>query len=260
MQLILGDCVERMKELASESVDMVLTSPPYDNMRIYNGYHFDFEQIAAQIYRVLKNSGVNVWIVKDSVLKGNRSLNSFRQALFFQSIGFNVYDTMIYEKASATLPHTRRYRDAFEYMFIFSKGQPKTVNLLSDRKNRWGGTLNWGRKTVRETDGKLTERRRIPVKEYGIRYNIWRYNTGKNHSASDTIAYKHPAIFPEKLAEDHILSWSNEGDIILDPMMGSGTTGKMAIKNGRDFIGIEISEEYLKIAEERIKLAGKLNF
>ncbi|TVM02306.1 MAG: site-specific DNA-methyltransferase [Candidatus Brocadia sp. WS118] len=251
-KLLLGDCAVRMKELESESVDLVVTSPPYDSIRNYNGYKFDFETIGNELFRLLKKGGIIVWVVKDSINKGNRSLTSFKQALFFQSIGLIVYDIIIYEKASATLPHPRRYRDAHEFMFIFSKGRPKTVNLLSDRKNRWGGTTNWGQKTVRETDGKLTKRKSQIVKEYGVRYNIWRYNTGKRHSASDDLAFKHPAIFPEKLAEDHILSWSNPDDLVLDPMMGSGTTGKTAVKNGRNFIGIEISEEYLKIAEERI--------
>ena len=247
-----GDCLEVMKGMEDKSVDLTVTSPPYDNLRTYNGYTFNFEEIAKELYRITKDGGVVVWVVKDSILKGNRSLNSYRQALFFQDIGFNVYDVIIYEKAGCGNPHPKRYRDAFEYMFVFTKGLPKTVNLITDRKNVYGGQTQRGTKTIREISGELTERKKTVVAEYGVRFNLWRYATGMNNSTADKNAFKHPAIFPEKLAEDHIIAWSNEGDTVFDPMAGSGTTLKMAKLNNRNFIGCEISSEYCDIIKERV--------
>jgi site-specific DNA-methyltransferase (adenine-specific) len=167
-----------------------------------------------------------------------------------------VFDVMIYSKTSGGMPHKNRYRDAFEYMFILSKGIPKTINLIKDRKNKWGGTTTYGKCNVREKDGTLGKRKPIEVAMLGYRYNIWEYATGKGHTTSDKIAWQHPAMFPEKLAYDHIISWSNEGDLILDPFLGSGTTCKMAKQLGRNYIGIDISQEYIDIAKERVKLIG----
>jgi len=248
-----GDCLELVKQLESNSIDLVITSPPYDNLRDYNGYTFDFEGIAKELYRVVKDGGVCVWVVKDAVIKGNRSLTSFKQGLLFQQIGFNMYDIVIYSKSSASLPHKGRYHDTFEFMFILSKGKPKTINLLKDRKNKYGGTTTWGNKTVREKDGSLTDKGKKNIPEFGTRFNVWEYATGKGNTTSDIKAFEHPAIFPERLAEDHIKSWSNEGDLVLDIMCGSGTTCKMALKNNRKFLGFEISEEYCNIANERIQ-------
>lgn len=268
MRLILGDCAEKLKELESESIDMVLTSPPYDDMdenfnsmpknglRRYKGYSWDFKTIAQELFRAMKKGGVLVWVVNDPTIKGSESLVSSLQKIYFRKVGFNIHDTMIYEKTGCAMPSPNRYLASFEYMLVLSKEKPKAHNLIEDRKNRfperWGG----GRK-VRNKDGTWSYRNRYVAKEYGRRFNVWRYNNGgQGYGHSDGLANLHPATFPEKLAEDHILSWSNPNDVVLDPMMGSGTTGKIAVKNGRDFIGIEISEEYLKIAEERIKLAS----
>ena len=246
-----GDCLEVMKTMADKSVDMVLTSPPYDNLRTYKGYTFNFEGIAKEIYRVLKDGGVCVWIVGDATIKGSETGTSFKQALYFKEIGFNLHDTMIYAKGSGGLPHRGHYTGSFEYMFVFSKGKPKTFNPIYDRKNKSFGRET-GIKTVRELNGILTQRKSLKIKEYGIRFNIWEYFNANGVGQKDKIAYKHPATFPEKLAEDHILSWSNEGDTILDPMAGSGTTLKMAKKNNRNYIGIEISPEYIDIINKRI--------
>ena len=246
-----GDNVKVLREFPDNCIDLTVTSPPYDNLRTYKGFEWDFEGIAKELYRVTKDGGVVVWVVKDSTNNGNKSLTSFKQCLFFQEIGFNVYDVMIYSKSSGGMPHKRRYRDAFEFMFVLTKGRPSTVNLIKDRINKYGGTTT-GTVTVREKDGLLSDRRSIKVQELGYRYNIWEYATGNGNSTSDKIAFEHPAIFPEKLAEDHIISWSNEGDIILDPFIGSGTTAKMAVLNDRKYIGIDISGEYVEIAKRRI--------
>jgi DNA modification methylase len=252
MKIYNEDCLDTMARMPDGFVDLTVTSPPYDNLRDYKGYCFDFENVAKELYRITKQGGVVVWVVKDSVKKGDRSLTSYRQAIYFQDLGFNVYDVIIYEKAGCGKPHPKRYRDSFEYMFIFSKGLPKNVNLISDRKNFYGGQTQRGKNTIRGIDGKLTERKKTLVAEYGVRFNLWRYATGMNNSTSDKYAFNHPAIFPEKLANDHIISWSNEGDLVYDPFMGSGTTAKMAILNNRNFIGSEISKEYCEIAEKRI--------
>jgi len=247
-----GDCVEVMSQWQNNVIDLTVTSPPYDNLRDYKGYEFDFEGIATQLYRVTKQGGIVVWVVGDATIKGSETGTSFKQALYFKEIGFNLHDTMIYSKAGFQYPATNRYHQTFEYMFIFSKGKPKTFNPIKDRKNKWDGP--WGRKTSRNKDGTLTEKKReIKNNEYGQRYNVWYYSIGKGNSTRDEIAYKHPAIFPERLARDHIVSWSSPEDIVLDPMCGSGTTLKEAKKLNRQFVGIDISEEYCAIANERLE-------
>jgi site-specific DNA-methyltransferase (adenine-specific) len=252
------DCLVTMGKMSDCFVDLIVTSPPYDNLRDYKGYSFPFEEIAQELYRVTKQGGIVVWVVKDATINGNKTLTSFKQCLYFQSIGFNVYDVMIYSKTSGGLPHKNRYRDSIEYMFILSKGKPKTINLIKDRKNKYGGTYTFGKTSVREKNGILEQRTQRLVEDYGYRYNIWEYATGKGNSTSDKFAFEHPAIFPEKLANDHIISWSNEGDLVYDCFMGSGTTCKMAKINNRNFIGSEISIEYCEIAEQRIKMCGGL--
>lgn len=241
------DCVEGMKRLPDESVDLTVTSPPYDNLRTYNGYSFDFESVARELYRITKEGGVVVWVVGDQTVKGSETGTSFRQALFFMEAGFNLHDTMIYEKAQACYGSNLCYLQAFEYMFVFSKGKPKVINFIRDRKNKRHGVESMSVSGLSK-DGKKADRHRKEMKEYGKRKNIWRYGVGGGKTG-------HPAVFPEQLAYDHIVSWSNEGDIVLDPFIGSGTTGKMAAKAGRRYIGFEISEEYCEIARKRIQAA-----
>jgi site-specific DNA-methyltransferase (adenine-specific) len=244
------------RELRDESVDMILTSPPYDNLRNYKGYEFDFEAIAPELFRVLKQGGVMVWVVNDATIDGSETGTSFKQALFFKEIGFKLNDTMIYLKTNPMpAPNRYRYFSAFEYMFVFSKGYPVTFNpLLAPRSNMTGDKrrirhLRYGR----NKDGIYPDKYVVyTVQEQVKRTNVWEYSVGMNNTTTDKIAYSHPAIFPEALAEDHILSWSNEGDVIYDPFSGSGTTGKMARKHGRNFIGSEISKEYCEIAWKRI--------
>lgn len=242
-----------MRGMPDKSVDLTVTSPPYDNLRTYNGYTFNFEEIAKELYRVIKQGGVIVWVVGDQTINGSESGTSFKQALYFKEIGFNLHDTMIYDKGKVIFPSPVRYHQCFEYMFVLSKGAPNAINLLSDRKNKWSGS--WGKRSFRQPDGSLKQKEQIKLKANGVRFNIWKINTGYMHTTLDRFAFEHPAMFPEKLAKDHILSWCNEGDMILDPLMGSGTTGKMAKILNRNFIGIEISEKYFKIAHQRINNA-----
>tara|TARA_R110000868_G_scaffold101057_1_gene278209 strand:- start:9540 stop:10343 length:804 start_codon:yes stop_codon:yes gene_type:complete len=249
--IICGDNCEVMRTLPSESIDLVVTSPPYDNLRTYGGNSWDFEGVAQQLWRVIKPGGVVVWVVADATINGSETGTSFRQALRFIEIGFRLHDTMIYEKAGCSLPSDNRYLASFEFMFVFSKGAPVAYNLIEDRENRfkrWGGGV-----VVREQNGEFTHRATKEHRDIGRRFNIWRYVNGKGYSTEDLFAHRHPAIFPESLARDHILSWSNENDIVLDPFSGSGTTAKMAKHNGRRFIGIEINPEYVEIANKRLQ-------
>lgn len=256
-KVICSDCLSEMKKIPTDSIDLIITSPPYDDLRTYNNStiwnHEIFKPIAREMYRIMKPGGTVVWVVGDKTENGNKSATSFRQALYFQEIGFFIFDTIIYEKTGSGPPHPNRYFNSFEYMFVLSKDQkPKTINLLRDKKNKHGGSTTFGEVTRREKDGSLTNKGKKTIQEYGIRTNIWRYSNGKGFSTKDKVAYEHPAIFPEKLAEDHILSWSDEGDIVLDPFGGSGTTCKMAKRLQRSFIYIDKVPEYCEIATKRI--------
>lgn len=252
-----GDCLELMKSIQDGSVDLTVTSPPYDNLRTYNGFSWDFKGVAKELYRITKNGGVVVWIVGDATVKGSETGTSFRQALYFMECGFNLHDTMIYDKGNCPFPDKTRYYNVFEYMFVFSKGKPKTFNPIFDRKNKCGGKKIQST-TQRRPDGSLTKtsaeihKTGRKIKEYGSRFNIWSISPGKGKSTLDDYAFEHPAIFPEQLAKDHIISWSNPSDTVLDCFMGSGTTGKMAVLTDRNFIGIELDKKYFSIAEKRI--------
>ena len=245
------DCVECMKQIEDNTIDLTVTSPPYDDLRKYNGYSFDFENTAKELYRITKDGGIVVWVVGDKTEKGSESGTSFKQALYFKEIGFNLHDTMIYMSDKPPLTHNR-YEQKFEYMFVFSKGKPKTFNPIME-ECKYAGSDKKAR-TFRHTGDELQETHiKNKVNKEKIKGNVWYFSTGYNKSTKDIIAFKHPAIFPEQLANNHIISWSNEGDTVLDPFMGSGTTAKMSKLNGRNFIGFELSKEYCDIAEERLK-------
>jgi site-specific DNA-methyltransferase (adenine-specific) len=245
------DCLKVLPTLADNSIDLVITSPPYDNIRDYNNsssWNFDiFKSIANELQRILINNGTIVWIVNDSTINGSETGTSFKQALYFKEIGLNIHDTMIWEKETSPFQHNNRYINVFEYMFILSKGKPKTTNLIKDRKNKHGGTIIHG--TQRQKDGSLIPHSRngFKIKEYGNRFNVWKINSEKANKTN------HPAVFPLQLVSDHIKTWSNENNTVLDCFMGSGTTG-IACKNlNRKFIGIEIDKKYFDIAKNRIE-------
>ena len=247
-----GDSAVMLAALPDACIDLTVTSPPYDNLRAYNGYSWDFDAIATQLYRVTKPGGVVVWVVGDATVNGSETGSSFRQALGFMEIGFNLHDTMIYNKDSFRYPQDNVYHQVFEYMFVFSKDKPKTINFLIDRKNIHVDRNSKNMK--RESDGSKTFREKFSASEYGKRYNIWKYAQGKGGSTNDII--NHPAIFPEALARDHIISWSNPGDIILDPFAGSGTTAKMSKVLSRHWLGFDISQEYVDLANRRVAAAN----
>jgi site-specific DNA-methyltransferase (adenine-specific) len=252
---IYNECnLETMARMPDEFVDMTLTSPPYDDLRVYNGYHFQYEATVPELYRVTKQGGVVVWIVGDATVDGSETGSSFRQALFFKEVGFRIHDTMIWQKTNPMPMDSRipRYLQAFEYMFIFSKEKPKTCNHLRDECKKVGVSAHNNYPARRENGAKSNERvisKTPAVKPTRVRYNIWPLPV---NGATDKLAKLHPATFPEKLARDHITSWSNEGDIIYDPFAGSGTTLKMAEALNRRWIGSEISEEYVQLAHQRL--------
>lgn len=254
------DCIKFMKKLPDNCIDLTVTSPPYDDLRDYESkliWNYNtFRKVARELYRVTKKGGVVVWVIGDKTDRGNKSLTSFKHALYFQEVGFNIFDVIIYEKAGSGPPHPNRYFNSFEYMFVLSKGRPKTINLLKDKKNSCAGMSTFGDITRREKDGSLTNKGKKVINEFGVRTNIWRYNNGKGFSSKDKIAYEHPAIFPEKLVEDHIKSWSNPGDIVFDPFGGSGTTAKVSIELDRQWIYVEKVEKYCDIAKKRLKNVG----
>jgi len=269
-QIYNQNCIEGMNAMNAESVDLCITSPPYDDLRTYNDsskWDFNvFQDVAQALTRVLKPGGVIMWNVGDSTINGSETGSSFRQALYFmESCGLKLHDTMIYEKTGSAYcsgPKSVRYTQIFEYCFILSKGKPKTINLIQDKPNKWAGITSWGNAKTRKKDGDMHDpgRKSNPIREFGVRTNIWRIKNSGGFGQSSKESYKHPATMPEELAQDHIITWSNPGDLVIDPFMGSGTTAAMAIQTERNYIGFEIDDEYYKLCQSRLtKLQTNLN-
>jgi len=257
LNIYCGDCVKVMSEMPSELIDLTVTSPPYGNLRNYNGYSFDFVAVAQELYRLTKQGGVVVWIIGDRVVDGSETGISFQQALFFKEVGFKLHDTMIYEKLNGMPLNHNRYEQKSEYMFVLVKGSLTVFNGLREpcvgagKVNTGGARVGIASRQERDANfggwgyGK-------PIKQDKLRSNVWKYYTGNGHSTTDRGVFSsHPAVFPEALAQDHILSWSREGDAVFDPMCGSGTTLKMALLNHRKAIGVDISEEYCALSAVR---------
>ena len=252
------DCRDTMQRMKEEDikVDLVITSPPYNNLRTYNHsstWNFDiFKEIAKLLYDITADGGIVVWVVGDATINGSETGTSFKQALYFMECGFKLHDTMLFEKNSSSFPAKRtgnRYTQIFEYMFVFSKGKPKTAHLICDKENKWKNFTNWGKNTNYNKNGELIQTNDIkPVPEFSPRNNIWKYTVGFNINEG-----KHPAVFPYQLAEDHILTWSNEGDLVFDPFTGSGTTASAALCNNRKFIGSEIDKTYFDFIPNNIQ-------
>lgn len=249
--IVEGDCTEILKNFDADSVDMVLTSPPYDALRNYKGYQFPFDLIASELCRVLKPGGVIVWVVADATIEGSETGTSFKQALHFRELGLNLHDTMIFRKRNP-IPqiYRRRYTNEFEFMFVFSKGAVRVHNPIMVDCLHAGLELNTTTYKNYSKNDQVRSKLANPVKDKKLKGNIWEYVVGKNKE--DQEAKDHPAPFPCELARDHILSWSNEGDLVLDPMCGSGTTCKVARELNRQFIGIEIGAQYVELARRRV--------
>ena len=254
IELINDGCLIALTKLDENSVDLTVTSPPYDNLRTYNGNNAQWgeavwKSVIEELYTVTKPGGVVVWVVGDATIKGSETGTSFKQALWAKECGFNLHDTMIWNKQNcSSVGSMNRYENTFEYMFIWSKGTPKTTNIIKDKPNKRAGEMQNG--SIRQVDGSVRKTTGYGIRaiaEFGRRHNVWNVFPAKAKKER-----LHPAPFSEQLAHDHIISWSNEGDTVLDPFMGSGTTGKMAKQLGRNFIGIELDETYFNIAKERI--------
>lgn len=248
MKLYNGDCLEVMKDIPDKSIDCIITSPPYDDLRNYNST-IDFEILAKELYRVTKNGGVVVWNVNDKIKNGTKSLSSFRQCLLFNEVGFNVNDVMIWEKTNP-MPQVKqpRYNQCFEYMFIFSKGKPKTFNpIMIDCKS---ANQEYRSTCKKITKGQERTYKELVINKQKVDNNIWKFAVAQNKTG-------HPAVFPLELPLRHILSWTNENNTVLDCFMGSGTTGVACVNTNRDFIGIELDENYFEIASKRIAEAEK---
>lgn len=254
IELINDDCLIALTKIEENSIDLTVTSPPYDNLRTYNGNNAQWgepvwKSVIEELYTVTKPGGVVVWVVGDATIKGSETGTSFKQALWAKECGFNLHDTMFYfKRGGLNSGSLKAYQQKIEYMFVWSKGVPKAINLIKDRANVHTQPRI---KMKRQPDGTYAKQI-VTIEPFGVRYNLWTYDTGKGKGTKDAIAFEHPATFPEQLAHDHILSWSNEGDTVLDPFMGSGTTGKMAKQLGRNFIGIELDVDYFNIAKQRI--------
>lgn len=252
-QIIQGDCVEVMRQLPDGKIDLTVTSPPYDDLRNYKGYTFPFEVIAHELFRVTREGGVLVWVVGDATVDGSETGTSFKQALYFKQIGFNLHDTMIFRKRNP-IPqiYRKRYSNEFEYMFVLSKGTVTTHNPIMIDCLHAGLELSGTTYKNFSKNDQIREKLAKPVKAQKIKGNIWEYVVGKRQE--DQEAKGHPAPFPCELVRDHILSWTNFGDLVLDPMCGSGTTPRVAAELGRNYIGIELSAEYCQIARERVQM------
>ena len=259
----LMNCIDGMQQMDEESVDLVVTSPPYDDLRTYNDSskwdHNVFMEVADNLTRVLKTGGVIMWNVNDATIKGSESGSSFRQCLYFMDqCGLRLHDTMIYEKtgtAFASGPKSVRYTQIFEYCFILSKGKPKTINLIQDKKNAWAGYTSFGNAKTRRKDGTMHDpgKKSKEIREYGVRTNIWKIKNSGGFGQSSKASYKHPATMPEELARGHVLTWSDKNDLILDPFMGAGTTAQVCLEENRNFIGFEIDETYHQMCVDRVQ-------
>lgn len=267
-KIVLGNCLDTMAKMPDNFIDLTLTSPPYDNLRKYTdecAWNEDiWKSIIKELFRVSKKGGVVVWIVGDATVNGSETGTSFKQTLYAMECGFNLHDTMIFAKNNLIPLNHNRYDPQFEYMFIWSKGKPKKFNPIKQKCKTFGDRKNYSSTKVPvEEENKYAIRKRevvLEIKEEKNLSNIWFFTIGIAEKNLKDDINKHPAPFPEKLANDHIITWSDEGDLVYDPFMGSGTTAKMAISNNRNFIGSEISKKYCKIAENRIGYSGLHDF
>lgn len=257
LTVLCGDSAQVLIGFDGESVQLCVTSPPYDNLRNYGGHPWHFERTATELFRVLCEGGVLCWNVGDATISGGETLTSFRQALYFvDQVGFRMHDTMIYEKSNFGQPSHNRYHQVFEHVFVLSKGRPRVFNPIKDKRNAYAGTGTFGRNTLRESNGQMGERARNIISEFGMRGNVWRGNTRGQEDVCQSL--DHPAMMPKWLARDLILSWSDNGDTVLDPFAGSGTTGKAAIENARNAILIEVNEDYIPVIERECDVTSGL--
>ena len=260
-QIYNEDCLETMGRMEDGLCDLILTSPPYDNLRRYGqertnhkrlkgGMSFDFESIAKEMTRVLKPGGVIMWNVQDQTINMSRTGSSMRQALYFMDeCGLNFWDHLIWYKTGTPFPSPHRYRSVWENMFIFSKGKPNTFNPILKR-NKTAGQVRNSRK-FRDHKGDFVEGfQGTPIREFGNEDNVWYIANGANKSYKNKLSVNHPAVMTDEIARRHILTWTNENDIIYDPFLGASTTTRVARDNNRQWIGSEIHTPYYELSKQ----------
>jgi site-specific DNA-methyltransferase (adenine-specific) len=255
-QILQTDCVQGMQQLPDCCIPLTVTSPPYDHFRAYGGHRFDFEAVAKELWRITMKGGIVVWVVQDQVVKGSFTGTKHRQAIYFQELGFGIHNELTMVTLNSRIPQKVRYTPTSHTAFVLAKGHPRAVNLLRDKPNKQAGMYKptWSRRTRegnRETGSYGKE-----VARFGLRSDVWVYLVGNNVTTTD--GTKHPALMPEEMAEDLIVSWSRPGDLVFDPFAGAGTTCKMAMLNHRHYLGMEIHEPYVHVAKARLVLARKV--
>lgn len=251
-QVICCDCLEGMRGLPGECIPLTLTSPPYGGIRTYDGHdEWDFMAVARELHRITVEGGVVVWVVQEQIIDGSESGETSRQRLAFADIGFRIHHTMVMARSSGFQTSKIRYGRPLEYAFILSKGRPRHFSPIRDKRNKCAGETR--NKTNRNPDGSLVRAGRWTTRPFGVRGPVWPYHTGKHHNAEEGYAHDHPALMPERMAEDHILSWSKVGELVFDPFAGAGTTLKMARLNFRRYLGFEANREYVEIARRRLR-------
>lgn len=251
-KIVCTDCLDGMARMPGESVPLSVTSPPYGGLRTYDGHSsFDFLAVAKELYRVTMPGGVVVWVVQEQIIDGSESGETSRQRLAFADIGFRLHHTMVMAKSGGHQHSSNRYGRALEYAIILSKGVPRYFCPFRDKPNKEAGRMKTFKNRL--PDGSFAPVKHRMTPPFGIRPPVWTYATGRNVTAKEGYALDHPAVMPEKMAEDHILSWSKVGDLIFDPFAGSGTTLKMARLNYRNYLGFEVNPDYVEIARRRLR-------
>lgn len=255
-----GDSAEVMQSFPDKCIPLTVTSPPYAKMRLYGGHDYTwetFKSVATQLVRITMEGGVICWVVRNQIVKERENLQAEKEKLFFaDDLGLWPHQTIIGAPKGVPLPQSRRYASNFDYVYVFSKGHPRIVNIIRDRRNSRFGDLKSNR-LIRESNGseRLACGGEYAIAKWGFRSNLWSYSTGGNHTATDRISAKHPARMGEPLAEDLIISFSKPGDLVFDPFAGAGTSLKMALLNQRQWLGVEIFDEYVELIEKRMRLA-----
>jgi site-specific DNA-methyltransferase (adenine-specific) len=249
------DCLEGMRKLPDDSIDLVVTSPPYDNLRTYKGFSVDLHSTGKEAYRVLKDGGIAVMVIQDQTKAFAKTLTSFRLIIdWCDNIGFRLFETIIYRKYGTEGAWWKaRFRVDHEYMPIFLKGKkPQYFNKkLLMVPSKHGGEILTGSGN-RRTTGETTKTVTRPINPTKCRGTIWDYLMAGD---KDPLKRKHPAPFPDQIPIDFITCFCPPKGIVLDPFIGSGSTAVAAKKLGRHYIGFEITPEYCEIAEQRTKRA-----
>lgn len=247
------ECVEGMEMLPDDCVDLVVTSPPYDAVRKYNGFAFDLHQTGAQIHRVLKDGGIAAMVIQDQTKDFGKSLTSFRTIIdWCDSFGFKLFECVIYRKnGSEGAWWKHRFRVDHEYIPLFLKGdRPAYFDKQPLRvPSKHGGKVMSGSGN-RRTDGATNGTVRREINATKCRGTIWNYLMAGD---KNPLKRKHPAVFPDAIPSDLIQCFCPPGGIVLDPFIGSGSTAVQALKHERHFIGFDISQEYCDLCNQRLE-------